>query len=122
MAAASPQLPAFVASNLIEGQARPFAEIELDQIVAQHDRNTEAVAEDLGSFARTVERARIERVDLFLAESFGYRECLGAPFGGKTDAAHSPGEDLPLQRVFTVPYQVKYRHTADPRPPMERGS
>src|SRR6516225_3422749 len=69
-AAIAPHLPALVRPDRIKGQTGPFAEIELEQILAILDRHGEPVRKDLGGLVRALQRARIDRIDHFPGETF----------------------------------------------------
>ena len=50
-AAGSPQFPALVRPDLVEGQPGPLAEIQLDHVFAIAHRQIESGREDLGRFS-----------------------------------------------------------------------
>src|SRR5215469_8039955 len=78
-AAVAPHLPPLILADLIGGQSSPLAKIELDHVLAILDRQSEPVGEDLGSLARALQWARVERIDLFLGKTARHRGDFGAP-------------------------------------------
>src|SRR5438270_1566517 len=90
----APGLPARVGADHIKGRAGPFAEIELQEIVAKLDRQAEPRRDDLGGLAGALQRACIERGDLLARETLGLRCDLGAAALGHADPRHAPREHL----------------------------
>jgi monoamine oxidase len=79
-AAALPWHPAFVGPDLVKGQTGPFAEINLDHVFSDNDRPLQPPGDNFSGFPRAVERACIDRVDLFAGEALGDCGGLGAAF------------------------------------------
>src|SRR5205814_8370710 len=89
----APGLPARVGADRIKGRAGPFAEIELQEIIAKLDRETEPRGDDLGGLTGAM-RAGVDRGDLLARETLGLRRDLVAAALGHADPRHAPGEHL----------------------------
>ena len=109
-AAGSPQFPALVRADLVEGQPGPLAEIQLHHVFAIADRQSEPGGQDLGRLLGALQRARIERRDGVAGETLGDRGDLAAAPLGQSDPGRAPSKHPTGQDVLAVPHQMKHRH------------
>src|SRR5262249_19853055 len=89
-ATAAPHLPAHVLADLISGQTRPVAEIELDHVVAILHRQGEPLRNDRRGLARALKWACINRIDFLRGQTFRDGSDFAAAFGREPDSGQTP--------------------------------
>ena len=106
--------------DLVEGRPGPFAEIELEHILAIKDRQFEPGRQDLSHFPGSLQRAGIECRDPPAGQPLRDRGDFGAALIGKANPGRAPGEHPAGQNMLPMPQKMKDRHRDEPQSMTDR--